>query len=185
VETGAVLVILISGAVVFARLLALIAVTSPNHFLVMAPPLGIMLGVMSAICVFLWWRGKRERTELPEQKNPTELRAALLFTAIFAGVLIATAAAREYLGNRGLYAIAALSGLADMDAITLSSAQMAQDGVAAAGVVWRLILLASLANMVFKLGTVAVLGSRALLGRVAICFGLAIAAGATLLAMWP
>jgi uncharacterized membrane protein (DUF4010 family) len=184
-DAGAALVILISGTVVFARVLALVAVTAPAHFLPIAPPLATMMAVMAAICVPLWWSATHEKTEMPQQKNPTELRAALVFTALFAGVLVAIAAARDYLGDRGLYAVAFLSGLADMDAITLSSAALAQNGSAPAAVVWRLILLGSLANIIFKLGSVAALGSRGLLARVSICFGIALAAGTAALVWWP
>jgi uncharacterized membrane protein (DUF4010 family) len=50
---------------------------------------------------------------------------------------------------------------------------------------WRLILVGGMANLVFKGGVVAVLGSRKMFGLVALAFGLSIVAGAALLFMWP
>jgi uncharacterized membrane protein (DUF4010 family) len=132
----------------------------------------------------LWWTVRGEKTNLPEQENPTELKSALIFAALFAGVLVAVAAAKTHFGNMGLYPVAILSGLTDMDAITLSSAEMAREShepridVKTAA---RLILMASLANIVFKAGMIAVLGSRALFLRVAIFFGIALVGGGLLL----
>jgi uncharacterized membrane protein (DUF4010 family) len=136
---------------------------------------------MLVLSALLWWKVRGEKTELPEQTNPTELRSALIFTALFAGVLLAVAAAKDLFGDRGLYPVAAMSGLTDMDAITLSSAEMAREGRIDAGTTARLILVASLANILFKGVMVAVLGSRPLLLRVGLLFAVALAAGAALL----
>jgi uncharacterized membrane protein (DUF4010 family) len=64
--------------------------------------------------------------------------------------------------------IAALSGLTDMDAITLSTARLVQAGAENNGLSatdgWRLIVIAAMSNLTFKVGLVAVSGSRRLLG---------------------
>ncbi len=65
---------------------------------------------------------------MPIQENPTELKAALWFGLLFAIVLLAVAAAKERLGQGGLYFVAGLSGLTDMDAISLSTAQLVNSG---------------------------------------------------------
>jgi uncharacterized membrane protein (DUF4010 family) len=180
----AALVILLAGTVLFARVLVLVAITAPWHFQTIAPPVAMMLGVMLAISAALWWRARGGSATLPEQTNPTELKTALVFMLIFAAVLVAVAAARDHLGNRGLYAVAILSGTTDMDAITLSTTQLAGAGTMPAQIAWRLILVASLANIVFKTGVVAMLGSRQLLLRIGIAFAVAAAAAGTLLALW-
>jgi uncharacterized membrane protein (DUF4010 family) len=122
---------------------------------------------------------------MPAHTNPTELRSALVFGAIFAVVLVAAAAGKAHFDTRGLYVVAALSGLTDVDAITLSTAQMINDGRLDAGVGWRLVLVASLANLIFKGAAVAMLGTRALLVRVLGLFILAFAAGVVILNFWP
>jgi uncharacterized membrane protein (DUF4010 family) len=183
-ERSAALVILLAGTIVFARVLVLVAVATPGFFAQIAPPVAIMLGFMLLISAILWWRAHGEKIPLPEQQNPTELRAALVFTVLFALVFIATAFARERLGNSGLYAVAAISGLTDMDAITVSSAQLANSSTVPPQTVWQLILVAAMANMVFKTVMVAAIGSRALLGRVALCFATAIAGGVALMLFW-
>lgn len=75
-------------------------------------------------------------------------------------------AAKEHFGSGGLYVVAVLDGLTDRDAITLSISQLATDERLDAGTGWRLILVASLANSFFKVGTVATMDNRSLLGLV-------------------
>jgi uncharacterized membrane protein (DUF4010 family) len=113
------------------------------------------------------------------------LKSALVFGVIYALVLLAVAATKDYFGNRGLYAVALVSGLTDMDAITLSTSRLAHQQRLDADLAWRAILVASLANLGFKGGVAAVLGSRRLLWQVALLFGLAIAGGIVLLVLWP
>jgi uncharacterized membrane protein (DUF4010 family) len=72
-----------------------------------------------------------------------------------------------------------------MDAITLSTSQLANRGRLDPGTAWRMILLASLSNFVFKGGLAAVIGGRALLRRLAPAFGAALITGAAILWRWP
>lgn len=178
-------VIIVASAIVFVRLGILIGATAPQFVRAAFVPLAVMFAVLA----LLGWWNLRERDEtaaaMPEQENPTELKPAVVFGLLYAVVLLAIAAAKEYLGQSGLYAVAVLSGLTDMDAITLSVTQMVNTEQISAGTGWRLIVVASMANLAFKAGTVAVLGERRLFGRVAVSVGIATAAGAALLAFWP
>ncbi len=102
---------------------------------------------------------------------------------MYALVLFALEAARQYVGGQGLFVVAGLSGLTDMDAITLSTAQMsAHDSAIAAGG-WRLIVVAALANLVFKAAVAGMLGGRRLLGQLAMLFCLPIAGGIAMLVL--
>jgi uncharacterized membrane protein (DUF4010 family) len=116
---------------------------------------------------------------MPAQGNPAEFKAALVFVAIYALVLIAVAFAKERLGSSGLYAVAILSGLTDMDAITLSVSQMVQEQRLEAASAWRMILAAGVSNLAFKAGVAFSLGSRQLFKQIALAF-LAVAAVALL-----
>jgi uncharacterized membrane protein (DUF4010 family) len=95
------------------------------------------------------------------------------------------AAANEYFGRRGLYAAAAISGLTDMDAITLSVTHLVGTAEIGPATGWRLIVVAAMANLVFKAVAVAVLGERRLFGRIVVGFGAAMAAGTMLLVTGP
>ena len=113
------------------------------------------------------------------------MKSALGFAALYAIVVFAVAAAKQLFGQRGLYAVALLSGLTDMDAITLSTAQLVTAARLDATHGWRVIVLASLANLAFKSGIVMVLGQRQLRARIVPVFGLVLLAGALILLLWP
>lgn len=100
-------------------------------------------------------------------------------------VLIAAAAARDHFGSSGLYVVAFISGMTDMDAITLSSAQLVKSGQLPEVDCWRVILVGALANLAFKYGVVALLGNRELRRRTVWGFGVSVFIGIIVLAVWP
>jgi uncharacterized membrane protein (DUF4010 family) len=177
------LIIQIASAVVFVRVLVLMGLAAPSQFARMARLPAVMLVLMTLLAVVVWWRARGAVGSRTVASNPSELKLALTFAALFVVVLLAVAAAKSTFGNRGLYAVAVLSGLTDMDAITLSTSQLAQRGELDGSVAGRVILVAALANLVFKAGAVAVLGSRDLAGRVALLFGAAGVCGTLLLVL--
>ncbi len=79
----------------------------------------------------------------------------------------------------------ACPGSTDMDAITLSTAKLANAERLEATTAWRLILVGAMANLFFKALVVAALGSARLRGRIAVMFGLALAGAGLVLALWP
>lgn len=178
-------VIMIASAVVFVRVLVLVGVAAPPLLASVAGPIGAMLGAMTLIAGGAWLVTRGESSAMPEQENPSELKPAIVFGVLYALVLLGVAVAKERFGTEGLYTVAVLSGLTDMDAITLSAVQLDRAQLSSVSVVWRMILIASLANLVFKLGVVAVLGSRKLLARMAALFGTAFVVGLLILFAWP
>jgi uncharacterized membrane protein (DUF4010 family) len=181
----AALVIMIASSIVYGRVLVEISVVAPAHIRQIAPPLVAMMVASLAIAAGLYFRSRNRQAAMAEHGNPADLRMAITFAALYAVISFVVAATKEEFGGRGLYIVAVLSGLTDMDAITLSSAQLVNQERLDAETAWRMILLASLSNLVFKGGLVAVLGSRELLRYVFAAFGLAIVAGAALLSLWP
>jgi uncharacterized membrane protein (DUF4010 family) len=96
------------------------------------------------------------------------LKLALVFALLYAIVILAVAAGTDYFGGRGLYVVAGLSGLTDMDAITLSTARLVQIQRLEPDQAWRLILVAL---MLFVL--------------IAPLYSVGLAAGGILLWAWP
>jgi uncharacterized membrane protein (DUF4010 family) len=80
--------------------------------------------------------------------------------------------------------VAGISGLTDMDAITLSNAQLARAGRLDPETGWRLIIVAALSNLLFKAGTVALLGSRELLKKITAFYAVAFVVGIGIVAFW-
>lgn len=177
----AALVLMIASAVALVRVLVEIAVVAPATFPHLAPPLALLLGWMALLAVGMYCLARGEHEELPQPGNPAELTSALLFGGLYAVVRLAVAAAKNSLGETGLYGVAVLSGLHDLDAITLSTAQLVDRGQVEPQTGWRLILIATLSNLVFKGCLVAVLGHRRLLYWVAVLFGASLAGGLLLL----
>jgi uncharacterized membrane protein (DUF4010 family) len=183
---AAAVVVTVASMVVFARVLVEIAVVAPGIFLRTAPPLAALGGLMLVLALVLLARAPGDRAaEAQDPEPPSDLTSAILFGALYAAVLFAVSFARAYLGSGGLYAVAALSGLTDMDAITLSTAQLVKGGALSAETGWRLILVGSMTNLVFKAGVVAALGHPRLRRRVFAVFGVAVVGGLAILLLWP
>ena len=178
------IVIMIASTIVFIRVLVEIAVVAPRFLATAAPPVLILMLATTVPSLWTWYRVRRTPSPMPEQENPTQLKSAIFFAAMYAVVLLALAAGKKYLGNEALYSIAVLSGLTDMDAITLSVAGMAKtdDWIAREG--WRLIIVAALANLVFKTMLVGFLGNRRLLRQIAILYAFPFLGGLALVLLW-
>ncbi len=184
----AALVIVIASSVSFVRVLIEIFLVAPQQFIILAPPILVMMSVGVLVAVVTWLRVQREPVEPPAPKNPTQWRSAVVFAVLYAGVLMALAAAKAYLGGQGLYGIAIVSGLTDMDAITLSISRMVRlgaNGGLATSDAWRLIVVASLGNLVFKWLMAAAAGGPALRRHLALLFAAPFAAGCLVLLFWP
>ncbi len=179
------LLIIVASTVSLLRVLVEIAVVAARSFAQLALPLGAMLGTMTLISAGAFFLTRRENATLSEQENPAQLKAALIFAAIYAVIKFAVAAAKDHFGTGGLYVVAVISGMTDMDAITLSTARLVDAQQIEAPTGWRTILIAALANLAFKGAAVAVLGSRQLALRVGLLFGLSAVAGGLILWLWP
>jgi len=179
-------VIMAASTVVFIRVFIEIAIVAPGLLASLLPQLGVMASWMFVITGVLWWIARDEHdVSAPHPGDPLQLRAAMVFGLLYVAVLLGVAVAKQHLGDRALYGVAALSGLTDMDAITLSTAQLTKKGSIATDVGWRMIMIGAMSNIVFKAIVVAVLGNRRTLKIVATAFGLSLAGGALLLALWP
>lgn len=166
-------VILLASSIVFPRLAVLVWAADPAHALQYLPPFATLLALLAAFAAWAWRRHQAAPASLPVPSNPTELRSALAFTLLYAGILVGVAYARERHGNQGLLWLAAVSGLTDMDAITLSAAQLSSNGAARPSEALRAILVAAASNLAFKSLLVGLCGGRTLLARVAPPFAVA------------
>lgn len=181
----AALVIMIASAVVFVRVAFEVAIVAPGIVWQVLPQFGAICLWMALIAALAFLLVRKERAEISEPKDPSNLVAAVVFGGLYALVLLAVAAAKQYFGDTGLYFVAAISGLTDMDAITLSTAQLINTGQLNVDIGWRMMLIGAMSNILFKGGAVAILGHPRLLARIAVFFGLSLAGGFLLLWLWP
>ncbi len=181
----AALIIMVASTVLYARVLVLIAIIAMEKFLQLGPPLAVMMAACGIIVAAGFRLAGKHPARMTPPQNPAELKSALILGALYAVIRLAAAAAKEHFGSGGLFAVAALSGLVDVDAVTLSTAQLINGGGVETGMGWRVILMASMSNLVFKAGVVAWLGGRGLLREIAWLFGAAMLAGTAILWLWP
>jgi uncharacterized membrane protein (DUF4010 family) len=176
---------LTASAVVFVRVLGEVLLVAPGHWRGMLPPLAAMMVWCALVAVVAQRRAAKSGAPQGEEATPSELKGAVMFGLLYVAVLYGVALAKQHFGDAGLYVVAAVSGLTDMDAITLSTAGLVADGHVAAEVGWRVILLGGLANLLFKAGLVVVLGARAFVRPVLAGMGAALLGGGAILAFWP
>ena len=156
--------ILLAWAVMFVRVLVLVAVVNRPLLAPLLVPFLAMAVTVGAFAAFYYYRDGSANTHIAKGevavKNPFSLTAAAKFGALFAVVLLAVKIVQETMPPSGLYAVAALSGLVDVDAITLSMAELAQNGQIRTAVI--AITIAALSNTLVKCGMVVVLAGLAL-----------------------
>lgn len=177
-------VVMIASTIVLARVLLEIGVVHAPFLRTAGPPLGLLMAAMIVIAARGYFRARNEEVATAEHEVPSDLRAAIVFGLLYAVILFAVAWTKEQLGDQGLYAVAALSGLTDMDAITLSITELVKVGRVEASEGWRLIMTGGLANLVFKGGVVVAIGDPSMRRRVLGLFGLSLLAGVLILVFW-
>lgn len=173
-------VVMIASTVLWVRIIVLTIVVGGPLIAELALPIGVMLMVSVAIASLMFMRASKEEIAMPEHHNPSNLRDALIFAGIFALVLVGMAWFQREYGSSGVYGMAAVSGLTDMDAITLSTARMARSGESL-DTAWHAILIAAMANTLFKAVLAGVVGSRQFMMRLLPGFGVIFAAAAVVL----
>jgi uncharacterized membrane protein (DUF4010 family) len=174
---SAMVVIMIASLMVLLRLTVMAALVAPTIIEPLAKVFtgGLVLGL--AVTAFGWRRLEAQgELPMPEVRNPTEIRTALGFGALYAVVLFCSAWLSDVAGAKGMYAVALASGLTDVDAITLSSLRLFSLDKLSAGQAVTSIALAVLSNLTFKAGLVITLGGWALARRTLPAM-LAVAAG--------
>lgn len=183
----AVFVITTASAIALARVMIEIFVVAPREFAALAMPIAFNFVIMGIICAWLFYiiKSDDESEELPEPENPAQLKAALIFGLLYGLILLLVAFTKEQFGSGGLYIVAIISGLTDVDAITLSLAQMIKGDELETNLGWKLILLASLSNLLFKGIMAAVIGTGKIVKWLAIAFGLSITVGLLTIFLWP
>lgn len=154
--------ILLAWSVMFLRVILIVAIVSRPLAARLALVMGGLTAVSLAIGLVLWRQRARSTgtAQVRAGNNPFELGQALQFGLLFGVVTFAAKAAQVYLGDSGLYLAGALAGLTDVDAISLSMANLAVTEPGSVTTAARTVVIAAGANTLFKAGMAAVLGHR-------------------------
>jgi uncharacterized membrane protein (DUF4010 family) len=174
--------IVAAGATVFPRMVVIVAVLAPTLAARIAWPL--LLAGAGGFLAAGWyaWRSRQgeisEGTKILKLANPLDLRTAFQFGFLLAAIMVLSRAAIQLMGNRGLYGLAALSGLVDVDAITLSVVSMSKIGQTTMAVASLAILLPAVVNTLVKAALVIAISGWRMGIRVSAGLIAALAAGA-------
>jgi uncharacterized membrane protein (DUF4010 family) len=183
-DTPTAIVILLASTVSCALVLVEICVVAPGFLRTALAPLMILIATLGLLSIPLWFLRGKDSTGMPPQGNPSELRGALYFAVLYTVILFAIAAVKNTYGTRGLYAVAAASGLVEVHALALSTSLLVETGRLNGSEGWRIIALALISNLAFKGATVRVLGSRLLWRKVALPYVLTIGVGIGIVVWW-
>lgn len=177
--------ILLASAIMFIRILVLVSVLNVDLLPALAPAMAVMALTCAAVGVTFIVTAARQTdttaaTETLEVEDPAEIATAIKFGVFLAAVVALSHFMKIWFGEGGLYALATASGLADVDALTVSMARMAETGLAIPTAVTA-IVFAAFANTVVKAVIVAIAGPREMALHVGGGFALALGLGVIVL----
>ena len=181
----AALVIVIASTIVMVRIGLEVMAVARGLLPALIPPFAVVLVTMLVVSGILYLRMQQADTQPPEHSNPSQLKPAMIFGGLYAFVLLLVAFVKEQFGTGAIYVAAAISGLTDVDALTLSIAELFNQERLDPASSWRAVMIAHLSNLAFKAGAAGALGGRKLFAIVGTAFGITIAVGVAVILFWP
>ncbi len=157
---AAVFATVVASSIMFLRILFEVLVINPDLVPLLMIPM-LSMGVLGIGLGVLAWKTTKVK-EVGEEikfKNPFSLRPALLFGVLFLVILFVSKIADIYFGSSGLYAASIISGVADVDAITISMALLAKTTISQEVAVTA-ITMAAISNTIMKFGIAFFIGTR-------------------------
>jgi uncharacterized membrane protein (DUF4010 family) len=150
--------ILLACGTMYPRMVLVASVINPALFNLLLAPATVM-ALLAYLPALVYWRAQSHQKTKPDSplKNPLELKTALSFGLLLALVMLLGKVLQNWFGEAGVLVLAAASGVADVDAITLSLAQMSHDDLVLRIAVTG-ILIAAAVNSLVKGGMATVVG---------------------------
>lgn len=150
-----------ASGLMYVRVLIESAVVAPSVARDLVVPLvALFLGVEGA-AAWLWWRSRHEAGDPDfDVKNPVTVSAAVQFGLLYGIVAFIAAMLVDRFSESSLSLVALLSGINDVDAITLASSNLARDGTVASAAAADAVLIAVGVNTLAKAVLALALGSR-------------------------
>lgn len=177
--------IVLASSIMFVRVFIWVSIFDFSMAGILLPPLFLML-LVSLIPTWQVIRNREKGAEAPPLSpgNPLDIKNAILFVLLYCGITLLMSLSRQWLNQAMTYVSGAVAGIADIDAITISTAKWAatpngQDQEAAI-----IILLAVMSNSVFKWLVSIFNGAVALRKPVGLGFGLVLLVGTGWLLFW-
>ena len=155
--------ILIACGTMFPRILVYCALINPLLLPRLIWPVVVMSALLYVPALIIWKRHEDNLhvSQPALSQNPLDLKSAVAFGILLTIILVLGEVLRVWLGNLGIYMLAVTSGIADVDAITLSLTRMSQDAIPMTTAVVAIVIAAATNNLV-KAGIAGGVGSRQL-----------------------
>lgn len=152
--------IIVAWTVMFARVLIAVSVINMNLLKEVWLPISLagLAGLVYALILYFQQHG--EETGEIKLGRPIDLGSAIRFGLLFVVILLVSRTAQLYLGDVGIYLSSLISGLADVDAITLSMSELSRGGTLSLETAGNAVVVAAMANTIAKGGIVLVGGSK-------------------------
>lgn len=142
--------VLIACGTMFPRLLVYAYLINPELIGRLLVPVIAMALALYLPAVFIW-RGIEQTVSLEKpvlNRNPLDLSAALYFAVLITVILLLGEWLRSSVGDAGIYLLAAASGVADVDAITLSLTRLSVNGLGLDTAVLGIVIASAVNNLV-------------------------------------
>lgn len=175
--------IIASSTMMLPRMLLVAAAVAPVFAMKLLPVLAAATAAGAAVAWRLWPRQPQPSVDLSTLSATSfDFGVPVRFGLLLAGILLLAAAARTYLGDQGLYLVAALAGLSDVDAMTLTAANNIKSGLPP-GIAMGAVLTAAIVNTVVKAAIAGALGGRTMAWPMALAAAAMFAAAGLTLAL--
>ncbi|WP_425410189.1 MgtC/SapB family protein [Hyphococcus sp.] len=171
--------VIAANVVMVIRVGFLLAAVARDVLAVVTPALVAAALTGAAAALWVWRRENKKDAngKTLELGNPMEIVPALIFAALLAVITLASRFGIDQLGESGLLLVAFISGLADVDAMTLTAGRQAGVGDITATIAASAVLAAVFSNIVVKAGMAWSIGGAAAGRTVAMGFAAMVAAG--------
>jgi len=160
--------ILLANMIMFIRvILEIVIVAASSTQLLYLTALPLLVGAIVLGGLSTWWLYQpkfktAQLKETPQVSQPLALKSALAFGIFFLLVLLLSEKIAEFLNEEWLILAGAVSGLTDVDAITLSTSNLVSEKTVNVNLGALVILVAVAVNTLVKAGIVFIFGGRGL-----------------------
>jgi uncharacterized membrane protein (DUF4010 family) len=177
--------VLLACGTMLPRMVMIASVLNSRLFIPLIMPAVVMSLLIYLPAAIYWRKQSYKKTEkVSPLKNPLELKTALSFGLLLALVMLLGQALKNWFGEIGVLMLATASGIADVDAITLSLARMSQDDLLLNTAVSGIVIAAAVNSMV-KGGMATIIGGRAVGMRVGLPLVASAIGGLLTVWLWP
>lgn len=173
--------VVVASSAMFFRVLIEVSVINQSLVNSLLIPMVVMGSTGLLAAGYLWTKKEKVpvkvQNKLADVKCPLTLMPAIKFAVFFVFVSFLAKLANNYLGTEGLYVASLLSGIMDVDAITISVSELAKNSEISNSVATVAITIAAMTNTVVKGGFFLMFGSRKVALKITSIFGLMLATG--------